>query len=68
MRLGVQSNSQFMMRSGMRINTVAETMEHIKKQRVKSYQKISFSIRKMDEMFKPKLGNPEETQFKMGME
>jgi hypothetical protein len=57
--LGVQSKSQFMLRSGMRINTVAETMEHIKKQRVKSYRKISFNIRKMDEIFKPKLNNPE---------
>ena len=46
--LGVHSKSQFILRSGMRINTVAETMEHIKKRRVKSYQKISFNIRKMD--------------------
>jgi len=27
-------------------------LEAIKRKRVKSYQKISFSIRKMDEMFK----------------
>jgi hypothetical protein len=57
-QLGLQSNSQFMMRNGMRINTVGETLENIKKRRVKSYQKISFSIRKMDEIFKPKQANP----------
>lgn len=59
LHLGLTSKKQIMMRTGMPIKTTAQTLEHIKKQRVRSHQKISFSIRKMDEMFRPLRKNPE---------
>ena len=38
--------------TGKRIKTDVEVNDDIKQRRVKSYQKISFHIRKMDSMFK----------------
>ena len=68
-KLGLQSKSEFHLRTGMKIRTMKEVMEDIKTKRVRSYQKISVSIRKMDQIFKGKLkeattnvSNPEEGQ------
>lgn len=54
-KLGLQSKSEFHLRTGMKVRSMEEVMEDIKTKRVKSYQKISFSIRKMDQIFKGKL-------------
>jgi hypothetical protein len=44
--------SAYSLLTGKRLKSSAEVLEDIKVKRVKSYQKISFSIRKMDCLFK----------------